>query len=123
MTNEIEQVDVPLDFPRPRILGAVSGAAPKVLLVRAPGGKFVAPTISDEERVVRWKYCEQIARHLVDTSLSSKNGKRSHMTELAILEQYVPRLIATGWTSDEETKWIFRRVGALLGWAVPESCK
>jgi hypothetical protein len=123
MNSDFESEEVPADFPRQEILGAVGGAAPKLLLVRAPGGKFVAPTISDEERVVRWRYCEYFVQHLVDASLRCKSGKRAHMSELAILEQYDSRLRALGWTSDDEAKWIFRRVGALLGWPVPESCK
>jgi hypothetical protein len=41
------------------------------------------------------------------------------MSEVAILEQYLPRLIRTGWTSEAEARWVIRRVAQLLEWRFP----
>lgn len=46
-------------------------------------------------------------------------GKRSHLSEVAILDQYLPRLIATKWTTEAEARWTIRRVAAMLSWPVP----
>jgi len=45
------------------------------------------------------------------------------MTEEAIIAQYVVRMKAAGWGSDEELTWIGKRTAALLGWSLPESFK
>lgn len=58
-------------------------------------------------------------KQLAAKSIESKHGKRSHMTELAILEQYLQRLIATRWTSEAEARFIIRRAAELLNWPVP----
>lgn len=111
---------VPCDFPHANKLGAVSGAAPKILLQRTEEGTFVQPKASDHERYLRWMYCEDLANQLAKAALASKRGKRSQMSEVEILEQYLPRLREKKWTNnDEESKWILRRVALLLNWPLP----
>ena len=111
---------VAADFPRPEMPGAVSGFQPKLLLTQH-AGKFYAAGCTPPELYSRWDRCEDLAKQLAEKSLESKDGKRSHMTELAILEQYLPRLIATGWTSEPEARFIIRRAAELLHWPVPSA--
>lgn len=106
------------DFPRPEIHGAVSGFQPKLLLTQHEG-KFYASGCTPSELYSRWDRCEDLARQLAAKSLESKSGKRAHMSELEVLEQYLPRLIATGWTSESEARFVIRRAAELLKWPVP----
>ena len=109
---------VPADFPRPEVHGAVSGFQPKLLLTNY-AGRFYAAGCTPPELYSRWDRCEDLAKQLAEKSLESKRGKRSHMSELEVLEQYLPRLIATGWTSEPEARFIIRRTAELLNWPVP----
>ena len=115
MTN----FEVPKDFPRPVYAGAVSGAQPKMLLTRRRDGSYGEPGSSPEEIHHNWKYCEEVIEHLRIKSLESAAGKRSHMTHEAILDQYLTRLLATGWMSEAEARWTLRKVAERLDWPVP----
>jgi hypothetical protein len=117
-SKEAEFAKVPEDFPRPAHQGAVPGAQPKLLLTRY-NGRFYSPGCTPPELYQRWDVCEDLVRHLTQKSLESKAGKRSHMSELAILDQYLSRLIATRWTSEAEARWVIRRTAAMLSWPVP----
>jgi hypothetical protein len=119
---EEQYAQIPADFPRPVQLGAVSGAQPK-LLTAEYNGRFYSPGCTPPEIVVRWDMCEDLARQMSAKSLESKAGKRSHMSELEILEQYLPRLIATRWTSEPEARWIIRRVAEMLDWPIPPAAE
>ena len=111
---------VPPDFPRPPNLGGVSGAQAKFLMTRYQG-RFYSPGCTPPELLERWNNCEDLAQQLAVKSNESKFGKRAHMSETEILEQYLPRLIATGWVSEPEAKWVMRRTAELVGWQVPPS--
>lgn len=100
--------------------GVLSGAHPK-LLMTSYQGRFYAPGCTPPELRERWDVCEDLAQQLAVKSRESKDGKRAHMTETQMLDQYLPRLIATNWTSEAEARWVMRRVAALLNWPVPES--
>ncbi|MDB5823676.1 MAG: hypothetical protein JWR21_2380 [Herminiimonas sp.] len=110
---------VPTDFPRPVHAGAVSGFQNKLLLVEYEG-KLYESGSTPPEIASRWDVCEDLAIKLQRSALESSTGKRAHMSKADILEQYRPRLIATGWTSEAEARWIIRRMAELLGWPVPE---
>jgi hypothetical protein len=120
--DETKFEQVPIDFPRPVHHGAVSGAQPKLLLTSYKG-RFYSPGCSPPELFQRWDACEDLARQLAEKSLESKAGKRSHMAEVEILDQYLPRLIATRWTSEPEARWVIRRAAAMLDWAVPHAAE
>lgn len=109
---------VPVDFPRPVHHGAVPGAHPKLLMTRYKG-RFYSPGCTPPELYERWDVCEDLACQLAEKSLASKAGKRSHMSEVEILDQYLPRLVATQWTSEPEARWVIRRAAAMLGWPEP----
>ncbi|MCH8618041.1 hypothetical protein [Undibacterium sp. TS12] len=107
--------EVPADFPMTALLGAISGAQAKQLLTEYEG-KFYSPGTSPPERFQRWDICEDLARQFSEKSLESKAGKRAHMSETEILQQYYARLLKTGWVSDAEGVWVIHRVSAILSW-------
>lgn len=110
---------IPADFPRVIQHGAVPGSRLKLLLVQY-GDKFYIPGDSPPERFARWQYCEDCAQKLKLKSLESKGGKRAHMTEEEILDQYLVRLLATRWMSPEDAHWSVKRMAELLDWHIPE---
>lgn len=126
MNNEPETADdarfaqVPADFPRPVHLGALPGAQPKLLMVKY-NGRYYSPGCTPPELWERWDYCEDLARQFCQKCLDNKAAKRAHLSEVAILEQYLERLLKTGWGSDAEMRWLIRRAAALAKWPVPES--
>lgn len=111
---------IPKDFPRQDVQSAVAGLQAKLALVSFQG-KYYLPGSSPPELFVRWDMCEDMAQKLAIKAVESKGGKRSHMSEVEILAQYLPRLYATGWGSDEEMKWIIRRMAELLHWPSPQA--
>ena len=120
--NDSKFEEVPIDFPRPLHHGAVSGAHPK-LLMTSYNGRFYLPGCTPPELYRRWDACEDLARQLAEKSLESKAGKRSHMSPIEILDQYLPRLIATKWHSEAEMRWVIRRAAAMLDWPVPHAAQ
>jgi len=121
-TNEELYAQVPSDFPRSVHCGAVPGVQPKFLMTKYEG-RFYTPGSTPPEIFARWDTCEDLAKQLSVKSAESKAGKRSHMSELEILEQYLQRLIATKWTSLAEARWIIRRAAAILSWPVPPAAE
>lgn len=109
---------VPKDFPRPEHCGAVSGVQAKLLMTRW-NGRFYLPGQTPPELYERWDVCEDLARQLSEKSAGSKSGKRSHLSEVEVLAQYLPRLIQTRWTTESEARWIIRRTAEMLGWPCP----
>lgn len=126
MTENTETADdapfaqVPADFPRPVHRGAVPGAQAKLLMVKY-GDRFYSPGCTPPELWERWDYCEDLAQQFCKKCIDNKAGKRSHMSEVEILEQYLVRLMKTGWGSDDEMRWVVRRTADLAAWPVPES--
>ena len=114
------QYAVPADFPRPDVASSVAGSQPKLALVGYEG-KYYLPGGTPPERLARWDVCEDLAVQFVAKCLESKAGKRSDMSEVEILDQYLVRLMKTGWGSDDEMRWVIRRTAELLGWPVPEA--
>jgi len=117
---EKKEFKVPDDFPRPTILGAVGGFQDKLLLVKY-GDKFYEPGCTPPEIFQRWDVCEDLAQQFAQKSLESKAGKRSHLQEVEILDQYCIRAMKMSWGSHAEMKWVFRRAAAILAWPVPPS--
>jgi hypothetical protein len=118
--NDSPYAQVPADFPRPAHQGALPGAQSKFLAVKYKD-RFYAPGCTPPELYERWQICEDLATQLATKSQESKAGKRAHMSEIEILEQYLPRLIAQNWTSEAEARYIMRRVAEMLRWPVPAS--
>ena len=111
---------IPDDFPRSVRVGAVPGAQPKFLMVKYKD-HFYEPGTSPPEVYERWEVCEDLAAQLADKSVRSKTGKRAHLSEAEILDQYLTRLVAQHWTSEAEAKWTIRRAAQILNWPVPSA--
>lgn len=114
------QLTIPEDFPRPCPAGSVGGAQPKLLLTTEVG-RYYSRDSTPSALHERWILCEDLAMQFADVSKKTKAGKRSHMSEQDILDQYLTRLLATGWTSNEEAKWVIRRCASVLDWPKPMS--
>jgi hypothetical protein len=125
MTDEPDVPDeacfaqVPVDFPCPVHLGALPGAQPKLLMVTY-NGRYYSPGCTPPEIWERWDVCEDLAQQFCRKSLDNKAGKRAHLSEVAILDQYLERLLKTGWGSDAEMRWLIRRAADLAHWPTPD---
>jgi hypothetical protein len=113
---------IPNDFPRPDVAASLAGFQNKLALVEFEG-KLYLPGGTPPERFQKWSICEEQAQHFAAKSLECKGegGKRAHMTEVEILEQYLQRILDARWHSDAETRWLIRRTAELLDWPVPAS--
>jgi hypothetical protein len=120
MSDDIEYGQVPADFPRAGVIASVAGATPKLALV-AFEGKYYLPGDTPPERYARWDMCEDLAQKFHQQCLETKAGKRAHMPETEILQQYLDRLCKTGWGTDAEMRWVMNRAAELLGWPKPAS--
>jgi hypothetical protein len=116
MTN----FQVPDDFPHPKHLGAVPGAQPKLLAVEYEG-RYYSPGCTPPELFARWQHCLQYVPQFVTSCIETKKGKRSHISEVEILDQYLVRLIEAKWVSDDEAGWVIRATAKQLGWPMPEA--
>lgn len=112
----------PYDFPRPQHLGAVPGAQAKFLAVEYQG-RFYSPGCTPPELYERWQHCVSLVEQFVPACVETKAGKRAHMPESDILDQYLTRLFETGWVSDDEAKWVIREAAKILGWPMPEAAR
>ncbi|MRX07176.1 hypothetical protein GJ697_04930 [Pseudoduganella sp. FT25W] len=121
MSEQSERENVPADFPGAQILGAVSGAAPKLLLVRTASGGLATPTQSSEERANRWRKCEVLAGKVARAAMRSKAEKCSHMSEEAILALYLPIMQTKFNARYDESVWIVRKAASILSWPLPKS--
>lgn len=118
MTN----FQVPDDFPRPKHLGAVPGAQPKLLAVEYEG-KYYSLGCTPPELHERWQNCSRLVPQFVTSCIETKKGKRAHMPETDILAQYLVRLIETNWISADEARWVIRETAEQLGWSTPEAAR
>lgn len=114
------EFDIPADFPRPKHLGAVPGAQPKILATQYQG-RFYSPGCTPPELYESWKHCMHLVEQFVPACIETKAGKRRDMPKVEILEQYLSRLIETRWCSDDEARWVIRETAKLLGWPTPEA--
>ena len=117
---QLNDFQVPDDFPRPRQLGAVPGAQTKFLVVEYQG-KFYSPGCTPPELHERWQHCMHLVPQFVSSSFETKMGKRAHMLEADILDQYLVRLIESEWVSRDEARWVIRATAKQLGWPMPEA--
>lgn len=109
---------VPADFPRQPYKSALSSAHPKLSLVEY-NGRYYYPGATPPEVWQRWDVCEDLAQQFSRKCVESKAGKRSHMAPEDIVEQYLERLLKTGWVSEPEGHWVMRRAAELIHWPLP----
>ncbi len=116
-----DDYSIPDGFPRrPRHLGAVPGAQDKFLAVEYQG-RYYPPGCTPPELHERWRYCMSLVEQFVPACIETKKGKRKHMPEVEILDQYLVRLIETNWVSDDEARWVIREAARLLDWPARET--
>ena len=108
------------DFPRPMHLGAMPGAQPKFLAVEYEG-RYYSLGCTPPELYERWQNCLQYVPQFVASCIETKVGKRAHMLEADILEQYLVRFIESEWVSGDEARWVIREAARQLGWPTPEA--
>lgn len=120
--DDVIHLQVPANFPRPRHLGAVSGAQPKILATQYEG-RFYSPGCTPPELHANWQHCVSLVEQFVPACIETKAGKRREMPEVEILDQYLTRLIATRWCSEAECRWVIRETAKLLGWPAPEAAR
>jgi hypothetical protein len=113
---------IPEDFPRPDVASSLAGYQSKLALVSYEG-KLYIPGGTPPELFQRWDICEDLATKFAARSLVTQKGKYSHLSETEILAQYCSRMMETGWGSDEEMRWVIRRVAEMLSWPIPEIAK
>jgi hypothetical protein len=109
---------VPDDFPRPQHAVATPGAQTKFLAV-AHQGRYYSPGCTPPELYDRWQHCMHFVPQFVSSCIETKKGKRKDMPEVEILDQYLTRLIESGWVSAVEALWVIRVTAKLLGWPMP----
>lgn len=112
--------EVPDDFPRPQHLGAVPGAQSKFLAVEYQG-RYYNPGHTPPELYERWQHCTHLVPQFVASCIETKAGKRKDMREADILDQYLVRLIESGWVSGDEARWVMCETAKLLDWPTPET--
>ncbi|MFJ1260616.1 HAD domain-containing protein [Cupriavidus sp. CuC1] len=118
LTDDGQTTPVPTDFPRAKLVSALSGVQSKVAVALA-GVQYVQPTASDVERRERWEICEDLAQQLRDycRRKERENPTWSREFNLGRMRSGVERKVRSGkWDiSHDETAWVLERVVALLG--------
>ena len=112
---ELRRALIPLDFPDQPQAAAIGGAQSKIALV-SYGGKYYAPGTSPPEVLARWELCEDLAHQFVERCRLTEKGKYAHLSRQEILQQYLERLLRTGWGSDTDMRWVINRTANLLSW-------
>lgn len=116
----MDDFTIPENFPRPRQLGVVPGAQTKFLAVEYQG-RYYSSGCTPPELHARWQHCMHLVLQFMTSCIETKAGKRKDMPEAAILDQYLVRLIESGWVSADEARWVIRETAKLLGWPTPET--
>lgn len=102
------------DFPNEPIVGAVSGAHPKLLLCRSEDGTYQVPRRSDEEIMRRFEAADDLVSHLV-AYFKRKKAEFPEWTDEKNLERIrlaVMQKVQQGkwpYTQSEQT-WILDRL-------------
>ena len=117
--DEGKYADVPSDFPRPALFSTLPSVQPKVV-VNGYIDKFYPPKGTPPEIYERWQCCEELARQFASESRKDKAANVTLMTETEMLEWYL-RIFSKSWLSEDEAKWMVRRMSQMLGWPVPSA--
>ena len=115
--DESKYEDVPSDFPRPVSLSALPGMQPKIVVTEYKG-KFYPPEGTPPEIYERWHRCDELAREFASELRKDKAANVTRMTETEMLEHHLKNF-SKSWLSEEEAKWMVRRMSQILGWPVP----
>jgi hypothetical protein len=108
---------IPEDFPRPSRGSALSGAQPKLSLLKV-GDRYVDANSSDAQIRAAYVLCEDLAQQLV--SYCQRKLSESGASRQAILADTHAGLSNKDWCSPQEVSWTMKRTASLLGWEVPD---
>jgi len=111
---------LPDDFPRPHHLGAVPGVQRKFLAIEYEG-RYYSPGCTPPELFERWQHCMHLVPQFVSSCIAKKAGKRKNMSKVGILDQYLQRLIESGWVSNAEARWVISEAARQLDWPMSEA--
>ncbi|MDN4056478.1 hypothetical protein QPK32_25805 [Massilia sp. YIM B02763] len=117
--DENEYLEVPSDFPRPGLLGAIPGSQPKFIATQYKD-KFYPPGCTPPEQYERWKSCEEIVQEFAYELKRDKADNLLLRSEIETLDKYL-KIFSSSWLSENEAKWVIRRIALLLSWPVPTS--
>lgn len=115
--DENRYSEVPPDFPRPASFSALPGSQPKVIVTEYKG-KFYPPEGTPPQVYERWQSCEELLQQFASEARKDKAANITRMTETEMLERYL-RIFSKSWLSEDEAKWMVRRMSQILGWPVP----
>lgn len=108
---------IPEDFPRRTLLGAVGGAAPKVLARKTEDGRYSA-FVSDDEHLQAYENAEDLVQQLKDYALRKERENPDwtrdfNMNRIREVIQSKVRSAEWDFTADEQV-WIMARLSRLL---------
>lgn len=115
LSIELRRELIPHDFPTQPQATAIGGAQSKIGLV-SYGAKYYVPGTSPPEVLARWEFCEDLAHQFMERCRMTEKGKYAHLSRQQILQQYLQRLLSTGWGSDTDMTWVIHRTATLLSW-------
>lgn len=119
--NAVPHVDysaIPLDFPRPEIEQSSLGRSDHAL--RLYGCEYFESDSSPLAVLQTWQIAEELAQHLAGECLQEKTCRSPLLSEDEIIESYFKATLQTGWGTEPEIAWVFRRVASLLNWPTPD---
>jgi hypothetical protein len=102
--------DVPEDFPRDIAPGVVSGAQPKICVVRSNETYVAGQT--DQERYERWAICEDLVTQLRQVAVKDAAKHPGQALDVT-LERIRVSVARKGWVSKLELHWIMRRLRSM----------
>jgi hypothetical protein len=117
--DEKKYLEVPSDFPRTSLLGAIPGTQPKFIATQYKG-KFYPPGCTPPELYERWQNCEDIVQEFAYELKRDKADNLMLRSETETLDKYL-KIFSSSWLSEDEAKWVIRRIAHLLSWPVPTS--
>jgi hypothetical protein len=119
--------ELPTDFPNDQILGAVSGAQPKLLLRRDDKGAYVSLRLSPEELMHRFECANDLADQLVDYFMrkKSQHPDRTDESNLERIRLGLAKKAADGkWPYTEaEQAWIMKRLREMYLQRIGDVCE
>ena len=117
--NIPQTTDIPDDFPVRSTISAISGAQPKMALVKVEGRYYPEGATPDDRRA-QHEMCEDLAHQGV-VYCQRKLAEGVVADPAAALKRLHKGLQGKDWCSAEQNVWIVRRVATLLSWPAPES--
>jgi len=112
---------IPADFPRESAMASLARLQPKLAgRLDETTGNFVG-ALTDAEAEARYDMCADLVTQLLAKCKVNRDTKYRELSEVQILERLFAQLVATGWGTEAEMKWVVRQTASALGWVIPES--